>query len=155
MHLQHKPKLCRSREKSTAFMNEHSYLTHIITINEFFFDLRIKWELLGYDQWTELINMDGAQFADEIAMPIFGYFLKWADKSMSFVIMYCPDEHKLYEGIRELQAIDVRGDEPAWNWRRHLNIDNLYAEAEEQSYSGKESGLIIPTWVNILDLSTC
>ena len=32
--------------------------------------------------------MDGAQFADEIAMPIFGYFLKWADKSMGTSINY-------------------------------------------------------------------
>jgi len=102
-----------------------------------------------------VINYNGVLFADDICMPVFGYLLQWGDKSMSFVIMYRPVENKPYEGVRELQAIDVQGDEPQWNWRKSLDIHDLYVEAEEQSYSGKESGFIIPTWVDILDLSTC
>jgi|GEM_PF-3667314 hypothetical protein len=124
-------------------------------INEFFFDLTIRWQLVGYDHWTELVNIDGAVFADDFFMPIFRYFLRWTGKSMSFLIMYRPVENRVYQGTRELQTVDVRGDEPAWNWRKYLSIDNLYAEAEEQSYSGKEGGIIVPTWIDMIDRYAC
>jgi hypothetical protein len=125
------------------------------SMNDFFFNLFIEWELVGYDQWTETITMNGDVFADEVVMPVFRYFLRWAGKSMSFLIMYRPVENRVYQGTRELQTVDVRGDEPAWNWRRRLDIDDLYAETEEQSYAGKESGIIIPTWIDIVDRYAC
>ncbi len=125
------------------------------SMNDFFFNLIIEWELVGYDQWTEIITMNGEVFADEVVMPVFRYFLRWAGKSMSFLIMYRPVENRVYQGTRELQTVDVRGDEPAWNWRRRLDIGDLYAEAEEQSYLGKESGIMVPTWIDIVDRYAC
>lgn len=125
------------------------------SMNDFFFNLIIEWELVGYDQSTETISMNGDVFADEVVMPVFRYFLRWAGKSMSFLIMYRPVENRLYQGTRELQTVDVRGDEPAWNWRRRLDIGDLYAEAEEQSYLGKESGIMVPTWIDIVDRYAC
>jgi hypothetical protein len=137
-------------------MQQHELRNQCIMINEFWgFDLTIKWELVGYDQWAEIITMNGDVFADEVAMPVFRYFLRWAGKSMSFLIMYRPVENQVYQGTRELQTVDVRGDEPAWNWRRRLDIGDLYAEAEEQSYLGKESGIMIPTWIDIVDRYAC
>ena len=135
-------------------MEQQKLINQYKMINEFYFDLTIKWELFGYDYWTELVNINGDVFADEVVMPVFRYFLRWAEKFISFLIMYRSVEDHVYEGAHELQIVDVYGDEPEWNWLRQLNIDNLYAEAEVQSYAGKETGVIIPTWLSFPDLHT-
>ena len=70
---------------------------------------------------------------------------------MTFVMMYVPVEHRLAEGIRELRAVEVLGDEPTWSWREYLDVDSLYAETEDQFDSGKDHGEIVPPWISLFD----
>ena len=54
--------------------------------------------------------------------------------------------------IRWLKTNDVQGYEPSWDWRRHLDVESLYDETEDEYLSGRKNGEIVPTWLNMSKL---
>jgi hypothetical protein len=122
-------------------------------ISEFFSDLTIQWEFVGFEEWTAT-----ARGPDESKVqrttPRFRYSLEWGEESMSFVLSFQLGQGESGGAIRRLETIDIQGDEPSWDWRKHLDIKSLYYETEDEYLSGRKNGEIIPTWLNMSKLIT-
>jgi len=121
-------------------------------ISEFFSDLTIQWEFVGFEEWTETEWGAGGGEKVNKATAKFRYALEWGEKSMSFVLSFEPGQDEAANGIRWLETNDVQGDEPSWDWQGHLDIRSLYYETEDESLSGRKNGEIVPTWLNMSKL---
>ncbi len=120
-------------------------------ISEFFCDLTIQWEFVGFEEWTEPAWCPGGSEKVNNNTPKFRYSLEWGEKSMSFVLSFEPGQDA-GDKIHWLRTNDVQGDEPSWDWREHLDIESLYYETEDEYLSGRKSGEIVPTWLNMSKL---
>lgn len=121
-------------------------------ISEFFSDLTIQWELVGFEQGIDTAWGPGGGEKVQDTTPKFRYSLEWGEQSMSFVLSSEHGQNESADGIRWLETNDVQGDEPSWDWRRHLDIESLYYETEDEYLSGRKSGEIVPTWLNVSKL---
>ena len=121
-------------------------------ISEFFSDLTIQWELVGFEEWAERASGPGGSEKVNKATPKFRYLLEWGENSMSFVLSFERSHDESGDKIRRLETNDVQGDEPSWDWRARLDIHSLYYETEDEYLSGRKSGEIVPTWLNMSKL---
>jgi len=121
-------------------------------ISEFFSDLTIQWEFVGFEKWTERAWGSGGSEKVNNKTPKFRYSLEWGEESMSFVLSFQPGRDGSGGAIRRLETTDVQGDEPSWDWRKHLDIKSLYYETEDEYLSGHKRGEIVPTWLNMSKL---
>jgi hypothetical protein len=121
-------------------------------ISEFFSDLTIQWEFVGFEEWTATAwGPDGSDKVQR-TIPKFRYSLEWGEESMSFVLSFQPGRDQSGSAIPRLETNDIQGDEPSWDWQRHLDIASLYHETEDEYRSGRKSGEIVPTWLNMSKL---
>ena len=97
-------------------------------ISEFFSDLTIQWEFVGFEEWTATARGPDGSNKVQRTTPKFRYSLEWGEKSMSFVLSFQPGRDGSGGAIRRLETTDIQGDEPSWDWQRHLDIKSLYYE---------------------------
>jgi hypothetical protein len=121
-------------------------------ISEFFSDLTIQWELVGFEEWTATARGPDESNKVQRTTPRFRYSLEWGEESMSFVLSFQPGQGESGGPIRRLETTDIQGDEPSWDWRKHLDIKSLYYETEDEYRSGLKRGEIVPTWLNMSKL---